>query len=300
MFHEIRYSSVEDVIEKAPEGMTKFLIEVDDQGVALVTMNRPERLNAFSMGYPTDRPRPRGWSMYDRYMRAVTQELKHDPAVKVVVVTGAGRAFSAGADIKDWSGMEKLATDGQSPFVKEGLLFDEHTAMMHIWFKHLVKPTIAMVNGPAVGMGADLAAVCDIRVMAEDAFFQWAYVLNGLVPTEGAMWLLQRLVGQGKAFEWLMTGERVHGEEALRTGLANHLVPGATLRERTLELARKLAALPTRTVQSTRFGINAAATMSYQDSIGLAYLSGYAVREDINQRIRKRAAEIVDHDAEIG
>ena len=294
MFREVRYSSVNGVTAEAPEGMTKFRVEVDDHGVAIVTIDRPERLNAFSMGYPADRPRPGGWSMFDRYLRALTQELKHDPAVKAVVLTGAGRAFSAGADIKDWAGIEARSEKGTSPFLKDNLLFDEHTAMMHIWFKHLVKPTIAMVNGPAVGMGADLAAVCDMRMMADTAFFQWAYVLNGLVPTEGAMWLLQRLVGEGKAFEWLMTGARVEADEAARTGLANHVVPADELRERTLELARRIAALPARTVQATRFGINAAASMSYQDAIGLSYLSGYAVREDVNERIRQRAAAIVD------
>lgn len=293
MFRAVTYPSVEDVLRQAPEGMTRLRVELDECGVALVTIDRPERHNAFSMGYPPDQPRPGGWSMYDRYMRGLTQELKHDPNVRVVVVTGSGRAFSAGADIKDWSGMEAHSRSGKSPFLKENLLFDEHTAMMHIWFKHLVKPTIAMVNGPAVGMGADLAAVCDIRMVAEGAFFQWSYVLNGLVPTEGAMWLLQRLVGQGKAFEWLMTGARVHADEALRTGLANHVVPPEQLQERTLELARKLAELPTRTVQATRFGINASENMSYQDAIGLSYLSGYAVREAVSERIQQRAATIV-------
>ncbi|WEK44763.1 MAG: enoyl-CoA hydratase/isomerase family protein [Candidatus Sphingomonas colombiensis] len=296
MFREIDYASVSEIVAQAPAGMTKFRIEVDDHGVALVTIDRPDKLNAFSMGYAADQPRPGGWSLFDRYMRAVTQELKHDPAVKVIVLTGAGRAFSAGADIKDWSGMESHAADGKSPFVKDGLLFDEHTAMMHIWFKHLIKPTIAMVNGPAVGMGADLAAVCDIRMMADTAFLQWAYVLNGLVPTEGGMWLLQRLVGQGKAFEWLMTGQRIHAEEALRTGLANHVVPVNELRDRTLVLARHIATLPTSTVQATRFGLNAVASMSYQDSIGLAYLSGYAVRQDVHERVRERAAAITDAD----
>lgn len=293
MWKAANYASVDDVIAQAPDGMTKFRVELSDKGVALLTLDRPERLNAFSMGYASDQPRPRGWSMYDRYMRALTQELKHDPAIRVIVFTGAGRAFSAGADIKDWSEMEAHAGDAPSPFLKEGLIFDEHTAMMHIWLKHMIKPTIAMVNGPAVGMGADLASVCDIRMVSEDAFFQWAYVLNGLVPSDGGLWLLQRLVGQGKALEWLMTGDRVSPEEALRSGYANHVVPANELQERTLAMAERIAALPARTIQATRFAVNASATMGFQDSIGLGYLAGYATHDDIREQIAKRAGAIV-------
>lgn len=289
MFQPVSYASVDAVLAEAPAGMTKFRLEVDAAGVLLLTIDRPEKLNAFSMGYATDTPRPGGWSLFDRYLRAVTQELKLDARVKVVVLTGAGRAFSAGADIRDWAGMEAHVEDGQSPFQKDALLFDEHTAMMHVWFRHLVKPTIAMVNGPAIGMGADLAAVCDLRTMADTAFFQWAYVLNGLVPTEGGMWLLPRLVGEGRALEWLLTGMRVDADAALRSGLANRVAPAGELREVTLELARHIARLPPRAVQATRFGVHAGQSQSFQDAVGLAYLSGYAVRDDTHARITERA-----------
>lgn len=289
MFAPISHDSLDEILRAAPAGMTRFRLELDDAGVLLLTIDRPERLNAFSMGYATDRPRPAGWSLFDRYLRALTQELKLDARVKVVVLTGAGRAFSAGADIKDWAAMEAQVPPGRSPFQKESLLFDEHTAMMHVWFRHLVKPTIAMVNGPAVGMGADLAAVCDLRTMADDAFFQWAYVLNGLVPTEGGMWLLPRLVGEGRALEWMLTGARVDAATALQSGLANLVAPGAQLREKTLALARHIASLPPRAVQATRFGVQAGQSMSFQDAVGLAYLSGYAVRDDTHARITARA-----------
>ncbi len=292
MMREIHYPSVDAAVAEAPESMTKFRIEVEDSGVALLTLDRPERLNAFSMGYSAGEARPGGWSLFDRYMRALTQELKHDPAVKVVVVTGAGRAFSAGADIKDWAEMEAAADPTVSPFIKDNLLFDEHTAMMHVWFKQMVKPTIAMVNGPAVGMGADLASVADIRMVSDRAFFQWAYVLNGLVPSDGAPWLLQKLVGQAKTFEWLMTGARVSAQEALTAGYANHVVPHDDLFDRTMAMARQIAALPARTVQATRFAINASADLSFQDSIGLAYVTGYATQADVRERIMQRAEAV--------
>ncbi|MDE2436502.1 MAG: enoyl-CoA hydratase/isomerase family protein [Sphingomonadales bacterium] len=300
MFREVHYPSLDEIVAAAPEGMTKFRIELDDRGVALLTLNRPERLNAFSMGYPADKPRPSGWSMYDRYMRSLTQELKLDPVVRVVVFTGAGRAFSAGADIKDWAGTEVHAADVPSPFVKPGLLFDEHTAMMHIWLKHLIKPTIAMVNGPAVGMGADLASVCDIRMVSDTAFFQWAYVLNGIVPSDGALWLVQRLVGQGKALEWLITGNRVYPDEALRTGYANHVIPADALFEQTMEMARRIASIGSRTVQATRYAINCSATLGFQDSVGMAYLSNYATHEEARSAIVERAKSLGDRPAASG
>lgn len=294
MLREIHYPSVDAAVADAPEGMTKFRVEVEDSGVALLTLDRPERLNAFSMGYAAGEARAGGWSLFDRYMRALTQELKHDPAIRVVVITGAGRAFSAGADIKDWAEMEANADPAASPFIKDNLLYDEHTAMMHVWFKQMVKPTIAMVNGPAVGMGADLASVADIRMVSDRAFFQWAYVLNGLVPSDGAPWLLQKLVGQAKTFEWLMTGARVSAQEALAAGYANHVVPYDDLFDRTMAMARQIASLPARTVQATRFAINASADLSFQDSIGLAYVTGYATQADIRERIMQRAETITD------
>lgn len=298
MLREIHYPSVDAAVADAPEGMTKFRIEVEDSGVALLTLDRPERLNAFSMGYGPGETRPGGWSLFDRYMRALTQELKHDPAIKVVVITGAGRAFSAGADIKDWAEMEASVDPTPSPFIKDNLLFDEHTAMMHVWFKQMVKPTIAMVNGPAVGMGADLASVADIRMVSDRAFFQWAYVLNGLVPSDGAPWLLQKLVGQAKTFEWLMTGARVSPQEALAAGYANHVVPHDDLFDRTMAMARQIAALPARTVQATRFAINASTNLSFQDSIGLAYVTGYATQADIRERIMQRAEAVISPKAD--
>lgn len=293
MFKEISYANLDQVVEQAPKEMTKFRIELNEEtGVAMLTLDRPQRLNAFTMGYPNDTPRPQGWSMYDRYMRCITQEVKHDPRVRVVVITGEGRAFSAGADIKDWAEMEAHNKTTTSPFVKQGLLFDEHTAMMNIWMKHLVKPTIAMVNGLAVGMGADLAASCDIRMVSEDAFFQWAYILNGLAPVDGGVWLLPRIVGPAKAMEWMLSGARVHAEEALQAGLANHVIAPSKLRDRTMELANQIASLPPNAVQAARFGIQAAATLSMQDAVGLSYITGFATRSDTKERITQRAKSI--------
>lgn len=290
---EVSYPSVDRIVAAAPPAMTRFRIEVDEErGVGLVTIDRPEKLNAFTMGYPTDRPRPEGWTVYDQYMRALTQELKFDSRMRVIVVTGAGRAFSAGADIKDWSELEQNAASEKSPFSKEGLLIDEATAMMAIWFKQLMKPTIAMVNGPAVGMGADLAASCDMRIMSDNAYFQWAYILNGLPPVDGGIWALPRLVGQAKALEWMLTGDKVGAADALQWGLANHVVAPEDLYERTMDLAARVARSSPNALQSVRFSVNAAATLSMQDAVGMSYMSAVICRGDIRRQIVERAAQL--------
>lgn len=293
---KIQYESVNSVLQKAPEKMTKFKIELNEPSkIATLTLSQPEKLNAFSMGYPTNAPRPKGWSIFDQYLRSLTQELKHDSRIRVIVITGEGSAFSSGADVKDWGALESLnqkENPTRSPFQKEGLLFDEHTAMMHIWVKHMVKPTIAMVNGLAVGMGADLAAACDIRVASDQAFFQWAYALRGISPKDGGMWLLPRLVGQAKALEWMMTGDRVYASEALQWGLVNHVTSSADLHEFTYKLADRVARNPTMAVQAIRLGVQISAQVSFQDSIGLSYLSGYAERSDNRERMIAAASGI--------
>lgn len=292
MAEVLSYPSVDEVVASAPSGMTKFLIEYEEPGIGILTLNRPEKLNAFTEGLPTDRPRPDGWSTYDRYMRAVTQELKLDPRIRVVVVTGAGRAFSAGADIKRWGEMERAAgerNDRNSPFQRKGLLYDEHTAMLHIWMKHFVKPTIAMVNGPAIGMGADLACACDMRIMAEDAFFQWAYMLHGMVPKDGALWFLPRLVGQAKATEWILTGDRVYGPEALAWGLANQVVAKEKLRETTMALAGKIAKHSPTAVQYSRYALHVNSHLSLPDAVGLSYISNFAHRDETRESLMREA-----------
>lgn len=293
MAETLSYPSVDAVLADAPSEMLKFLIEYEEPGIGILTLNRPQKLNAFTEGLPTDRPRPGGWSTYDRYMRAVTQELKLDPRIRVVVITGAGRAFSAGADIKRWGEMERAAggrLESASPFQREGLLYDEHTAMLHIWVKHLVKPTIAMVNGPAIGMGADLACACDMRVMAEDAFMQWAYMLHGMVPKDGALWFLPRIVGQAKATEWILTAERVYGPEALAWGLANHVVAQDKLREVTMNLAAKIARHNANAVQYSRYALHVNSQLSFQDAVGLSYISNFARGDETRDKLM-RAAE---------
>lgn len=278
---EVKYKSVEEIVAQAPAGMTKCLIEKED-GIGILTLNQPETLNAFSGGFPPGTPRPRGLSLFDRYWRALLQEVKLDPDIRVVIITGAGdRAFSSGANIKDWGGREAAVKKGEMERRRRSTAISEGTTIPYLWIRALQKPSIAMVNGLAVGMGADLALACDFRVASDRAYFWWAYILRGMVPMDGGCWTLPRLVGASKAMELLMTGDRVYADEALRLGLVNKVVPHEQLREATMELANKIAKGPWAAIQLVRYTVYCAERQSFQETLDLSMLAANLERETI-------------------
>lgn len=175
------------------------LLEVRD-GVGIVTLNRPERLNALTL------------EMESRYIDVLTQ-LDDDPQVRAIVVTGAGRGFCAGLD------MEVLATIGSS----EAL--DDASTQVRISPAAIRKPLIAAINGPAAGMGFVHALYCDVRFASSNASFMTAFVKRGLVAEFGSTWILPRIIGVSAALDLVMSSRKVEADEALRLGLVNVLVP---------------------------------------------------------------------------
>ena len=157
-------------------------------------------------------------------------------------------------------------------FGRSGTVIDEASTQSHEWITRLKKPTIAMVNGLAIGEGADMALMCDMQVMSDQAFFQWAYILRGMVPMDGGMWLLPRIVGRAMAMELLLTGRRVYADEALKIGLVNRVVPHEKLREETMELAGQIAGGPRKSVQLARYCIDAAANQTLRENLDLGML----------------------------
>jgi 2-(1,2-epoxy-1,2-dihydrophenyl)acetyl-CoA isomerase len=245
----------------SPEEMktTTWLVEKKDH-IGILTLNRPEKLNA-NMINPEHSPhvlndREEEWGK--RFA-----EVKLDPDVHVVIFTGAGKAFCVGADMKAWGARsaDELRTGKRriTPTV-----VTEGTTLPHEWITRMKKPTIAMVNGLAVGEGADIALACDIRIMSDQAWFWWAYIERGMIPMDGACWLLPRIVGKAKAMEILLTGRRVYPDEALRIGLANMVVPHDQLRDTTMEMAEKIASLPKESIQLTRFAIDAGMNQAFR------------------------------------
>jgi len=204
--------------------LENVLVEVKN-GIGTITLNRPEKLNAFA------------GRMRDDAALAVEQ-LASDPAVRVLVLTGAGRAFSAGADVAYMRDL--LAnddTDGFTALVESG-----RAVVTRI--RATPKPVIASVNGPAAGGGANLALACDIRVASDRASIGQTFNRIGLHPDWGGTYFLPRLVGQSKALELIFTGEMVGATEALRIGLFDRVVPHDELASATTTLAALLAAKP--------------------------------------------------------
>lgn len=267
--------------------LLKLEVEKKDM-IATLTINNPSKLNALS-GSPTTHGKA-----YNLYWKGLFEDLKTDPDVRVVIITGAGeKAFSSGADVKAWGAREaEYRRTGKRP--KPGSVITEGTTMPYLWLKALQKPSIAMVNGLAVGMGADLALACDMRIASDNAWFQWAYILRGMVPMDGACWMLPRIVGQARAMELLLTGDRVYADEAFRLGIVNKVVPQAKLKEVTYELAAKIARGPWAAVQLARFTIVAGQWMPFQETLDLGMLAANMEQETIADGMIARGLEKKD------
>lgn len=200
------------------------LLKVENH-IATLTFNRPEVLNAHADTWEVMR---------------ILDCLKQDPDVRVLVITGTGRGFHAGANIKRWSaGREERAARGETRRRGSGLGGGSRIMMGALYRLH--KVSIAMVNGPAMGMGLDWALACDMRIASERAIFGCSYINQGLQPADGAVWYLPRLVGMGKAMELALTGKIIDAQEALRIGLVNQVVPHDELEKVTYELADLIA-----------------------------------------------------------
>jgi enoyl-CoA hydratase/carnithine racemase len=192
-------------------------------GIATVTLNRPDVLNALNTKASDE-------------LGLAIEEAGKDPAVRVLVITGAGRGFCAGGDLKD------LPLSPGEPMKSRATLEKWHKILLEI--RRLEKPVIAAINGVAMGGGLDLALMCDIRIASENARFGESYVRIGGVPDSGGTYLLPRLIGTARAFELLLTGDIIDAKEAGRIGLVNKVVPADKLESTTRELAAKLAGGP--------------------------------------------------------
>ena len=202
--------------------MADLLYEVKDK-VATITLNRPDKLNAFT------------GDMIDAWQQSLA-EAQADDSVNVVVVTGAGRAFCSGGDVG------RMRRDGEAPGALDGknsLWEGVHRVPKQL--EQMDKPVIAMVNGLAVGAGMGMCVMCDVRIAAESARFSTGYVRVGLVPGDGDTYFLPRLVGAAKALELLWTADFIEAPEAHRVGIVQRVVPDAQLKDVTYALAKQIA-----------------------------------------------------------
>ncbi|HEV7746523.1 MAG TPA: enoyl-CoA hydratase family protein [Pyrinomonadaceae bacterium] len=228
---------------------TSFLYEQTDAGVATITLNRPDRLNALT------------FEVY-RELTDTFAALRNETDVRVVVITGAGRAFCSGGDVHDIIG-ELFSRD------IEGLLeFTRMTCELVANIRALQKPVIASLNGTTAGAGACIALASDIRIAAEEAKIAFLFVKVGLSGADmGAAYLLPRVVGLAKATELLYTGDFMSAQEAERIGLYNRVVPGAQLATATGELAERLARGPAFALAKTKELLDREAHMNLETAL---------------------------------
>ena len=218
-------------------------VEVGRDGdVQTITLNRQDKLNAFT---PT----------VHEELHAALEEAR-DPAVRAVVITGAGRGFSAGQD---------LGAFGEAGDVAAMLRATYHVNVLAI--RSLEKPVIAAVNGVCAGAGLSLACACDIRLASDAAFFVPGFVGIGLIPDSGGTFFLQRLLGTARAFEWMTSNRRLTAAEAHAWGLVSEVIEADSFAERVSAHAAELAAAPTRAIALTKRLYDEAATSTLEEQL---------------------------------
>lgn len=215
-------------------------------GVGIITLNRPDALNALNHQHLVE-------------LNHAVERAKYDPDVRSLVITGAGRGFCAGADVKEWG---SGASDDKPA---AGWIDLAHALIRGIY--RLPKPVVAAVNGVAVGAGCDIALAADLRVASTAARFGQAYVRVGYCPDAGGSFLLPRLVGEARAMEMIYTGRIIEADEADRIGLLNALVEPEELMSAATELAGRLAKGPTVAIGLAKQNIRRNATLSIEDAL---------------------------------
>jgi len=207
--------------------MADFVLTERDGAVVTLTLNRPEERNALSTQ-----------AQWDELAQACAA-IQADESARAVILTGAGTAFSAGGNVKDMRDKKGIA--GGTPYqISQGYL--RGIQQIPLALHRLEVPTIAAVNGAAIGAGCDLACMCDIRIASEKAKFAESFVKLGIIPGDGGAWLLQRTIGYQRAAELSFTGDTIEAQAALAMGLVTRVVAPEALMPAARELAGRIAA----------------------------------------------------------
>jgi enoyl-CoA hydratase len=254
------------------------LVDRPRAGVALVTLNRPERMN--SMAFDVMVP-----------LKKVLDELNYDNSVRVIVLTGAGRGFSSGADHKSAGSVPHIDGLTRPSFALRSMQVLDDVILA---LRKMHQPVIAAVNGAAIGGGLCLALACDIRVAAAGAYFRAAGINNGLTASElGLSYLLPRAIGTSRAFELMLTGRDVDADEAQRIGLVSRSVPQADLLETCYDMAEGMAAFSRPGIELTKrtlwSGLDAGSLEAHMQAEGLGQLFVRLLTANFEEAVAARA-----------
>jgi 2-(1,2-epoxy-1,2-dihydrophenyl)acetyl-CoA isomerase len=251
-------------------------IEISTEGgVAEIVLNRPERLNAWN-------------EQLGNELREAILSDASDPSVRAVLITGAGRGFSSGADLKDM--LERAAsgeTSGETPPNVGDLLRERYHPIIK-GIRELPKPVVAAVNGPAVGIGCSLALACDLILAAESAIFGLAFVNIGLAPDGGSTFLVPAAVGKARALEMALLGDPLPASRALEWGLINRVLPDGELMDEARDLTSRLANGPTRSYAQSKRALNNSVLKIMDEQLDLEaeIQAGLAQSEDFGEGVR--------------
>ncbi|MEL7466214.1 MAG: enoyl-CoA hydratase-related protein [Pseudomonadota bacterium] len=222
--------------------------------IAVVSLNRPDTLNALSADVVEG-------------LVAAMKAADADDGVSCVVLTGAGRAFSSGGNLKEIKAL--TAEQGMDAIAVERW-YRDGIQKIPMTMNALSVPVVAAVNGHAIGAGCDLAAMCDIRIAGEDAQFAESFLKVGIIPGDGGAWFLPRVVGQARAMEMLLTGRRVKAPEAAEWGLVSRVVPNDDLMAEAMKMAEAVAAQPPVALRAAKRLFRATQNMGLADSLAAA------------------------------
>lgn len=232
------------------------MIKLEKRGpVAILTLNRPEALNA--LGEPGD----------GDAIASACAEVNADPALRCAILTGAGKAFSAGGNVKAMQ--NRTGAFGGSPVdVRNGYRTNVHRIVSSLF--NLELPLIAAVNGAAIGLGCDVACMADIRISSDTAKYGVTFLRLGLIPGDGGAWLLPRVVGFSRACELLFTGDVIDAKRALEWGLVSKVVPGDQLLDEAMTLASRICEQAPHAVRLAKSLLRQGQTASYQTVMELS------------------------------
>jgi 2-(1,2-epoxy-1,2-dihydrophenyl)acetyl-CoA isomerase len=221
-----------------------------EAGVALLILNRPDQLNSFNSQMHAD-------------VRQALKQVRQDPEVRVLLLTGEGRGFCAGQDLGD----RKVAPGAEAPDLGQSI--EQFYNPLIRTLRDLPMPVICAVNGVAAGAGANIALACDLVIAARSASFIQAFCKLGLIPDCGGTWTLPRLIGMARAKSLMLLGDKLSAEKAEQWGMIHRCVDDADLQDEALALARHLATQPTYGFALIKRGLNASMSNSFDDQLEL-------------------------------